>query len=162
MPAAARRRARGRASGRTRRSRRRRDAEHDAEHAADDALRERLADDLADDQALRPAERLQRAELADALADRRERQERREQERGDAAATIESASPRRCERFDASTSEPLIWSATCFALATWAFGNSASIAFCTSPTDELFARADEHDVREALLARERLQLASGR
>ena len=35
-----------------------------------------------------------------------------------AAAMIESASPRLCERFAASTSEPLIVPATCFALAT--------------------------------------------
>ena len=39
-----------------------------------------------------------------------------------AAARISSAIPRRCERFDAFTSEPLIWSATSFALATCAFG----------------------------------------
>ena len=44
--------------------------------------RERLARDLADDHPLRPAERLQCAELADALADRREREQRGEQERG--------------------------------------------------------------------------------
>ena len=51
------------------------------------------------------------------------------------AARAASAIPSRCERFDASTSEPLIWSVTCFALATCAFGNFASIAFCTSPTE---------------------------
>ena len=74
------------------------------------------------------------------------------------AATIESARPRLFERFDASTSEPLIWSATCFELATCACGSAASIAFCTCATDAAVRRADEHDVREALLARERLQL----
>src|SRR5581483_1657629 len=36
------------------------------------------------------------------------------------AATIESARPRSCERFFAETSEPLIWSATSFELATCA------------------------------------------
>ena len=34
------------------------------------------------------------------------------------AAMIESARPRSCERFEASTSEPLIVSATSFELAT--------------------------------------------
>ena len=48
-----------------------------------DALRERLADDLADHEPLRPAERLQRPELAHALADRGQREQRGEQERGE-------------------------------------------------------------------------------
>ena len=61
---------------------RRRDAERDAEDPSEHALGERLARDLADDLALRPAERLQRSQLADALADGRERKQRREQERG--------------------------------------------------------------------------------
>ena len=38
------------------------------------------------------------------------------------AARISSATPSRCERFEAFTSEPLIWSATSLALATCAFG----------------------------------------
>ena len=107
---------------------------------------------------LRPAERLQRAELAHALADRRERR---------AAPRAGTRRPRRrsrarsrgCARGStASTSEPLIWSATCFELATCACGSAVWIAFCTSPTDELVRGADEHDVGEALLVRERLQL----
>ena len=59
------------------------DAEDDADEAAEDALGERLAHHLAHDEPLRPAERLERPELAHALPDRRERQEDREQERGD-------------------------------------------------------------------------------
>jgi hypothetical protein len=51
------------------------------------------------------------------------------------AAIAASAIPSRCERFDASTSEPLIWSATSFELATSAFGNFVWIAFCTPPTE---------------------------
>ena len=97
------------------------DPERDAEQPAGDALREGLTDDLADDEPLPPPERLERAELAHALVDRREGQERGEQERG-RAARIERATPSRCERFEAFTSEPLIWSATSFALATCAFG----------------------------------------
>ena len=58
-------------------------AEHDAEQPADDALRERLADDLPHDHPLRPAQRLQRPELADALPDGGEGQQRGEQERGE-------------------------------------------------------------------------------
>ena len=54
-----------------------------------------------------------------------------------AAATIARTTPRLCERFDASTSEPLIWSATCFELATWASGSAVWIAFCTLPTAAL-------------------------
>ena len=61
---------------------RERDAEDDADQPADDTLGERLADDLAHDDALLPAERLERADLADALADRRERQEQRDEEGG--------------------------------------------------------------------------------
>jgi hypothetical protein len=38
------------------------------------------------------------------------------------AASAASAIPSRCDRFDASTSEPLMLDATCFALATCAFG----------------------------------------
>ena len=53
------------------------------EETAEHALRERLACDLPDDEPLRPAERLEGAELADTLPDRRQRQQRREQERGD-------------------------------------------------------------------------------
>ena len=59
------------------------DAEDDADEPAEDALGERLADHLAHDEPLRPTERLERPELAHALADRRERQEDGEQERGD-------------------------------------------------------------------------------
>ena len=54
-----------------------------------------------------------------------------------AAATIASTKPRLCERFAASTSEPLIWSATCFELATCACGNAFWISFCTFATDAL-------------------------
>ena len=55
----------------------------DADEPAEDALGERLAHHLAHDEPLRPAERLERAELAHALPDRRERQEHGQQERGD-------------------------------------------------------------------------------
>ena len=44
------------------------DAERDAEEPAGRALGQRLADHLADDEPLPPAERLERAELADPLA----------------------------------------------------------------------------------------------
>ena len=57
-------------------------AEENAEHPAGGALSERLAGDLPDDQALRPTEGLQRAELTDALPDRGDGEQRREQERG--------------------------------------------------------------------------------
>ena len=50
------------------------------------------------------------------------------------AASAASAVPSRFERFAASTSEPLIESATCFALATCARGNCVSICFCTAAT----------------------------
>jgi len=53
------------------------------------------------------------------------------------AAITESAKPRFFERFDASTSEPLICAATCFELATCACGSAVSIAFCTLATFEL-------------------------
>src|SRR6266542_2582238 len=59
-----------------------------------------------------------------------------------AAATSASTSPRSCDRLAASTSEPLIESATCFALATSAPVPSAVlISFCTVETSALlFAR----------------------
>ncbi len=60
-----------------------RDAEENAEDAAEHARGERLGGDLAHDLALRPTERLERAQLAHPLADGREREQRREQERGD-------------------------------------------------------------------------------
>ena len=74
------------------------------------------------------------------------------------AATIESTSPRLFERFFASTSEPLIWSATSFELATCACGSAVSIAFCTLPTDELFAARTRTTLASPCLARELLQL----
>src|SRR5919197_417425 len=54
-----------------------------------------------------------------------------------AAATIESTTPRFFDRLEASTSEPLIWFATSFELATCACGSAFSIAFCTLATEEL-------------------------
>ena len=51
------------------------------EHAAERALGERLAGHLAHHQALRPADRLERAELARALGDRGQREQAGDQER---------------------------------------------------------------------------------
>ena len=68
---------------RTRRpARRRRSRSATPKHAAERALGQRLARDLADDVRPRPADRLQRAELADALGHRGERQQRGDQEGG--------------------------------------------------------------------------------
>src|SRR6266542_4274242 len=53
-----------------------------------------------------------------------------------AAARIPSTRPRLCERFDASTSEPLIRSATSCALATCAPGSLREISFWTAPTED--------------------------
>ena len=92
------------------------------EQAAERALRERLADDLPDDEPLRPAERLERPELAHALPDRGEGEQDRQQERGDRGEDRERDSRAGARGSRRSTSEPLIWSATCFALATCAFG----------------------------------------
>ena len=79
-----RRRRSPRASGRTRRSQARPAMpEDDADRAAEQALDQRLARHLANDEPLRPAERLQRAELADPLRHRRERQQARDQEGGE-------------------------------------------------------------------------------
>ncbi len=47
---------------------------------------------------------------------------------------IESTSPRSCDRFDASTSEPVILSATSFELATWACGSAVWISCFTCET----------------------------
>ena len=112
---------------------------------------EALGDDLADDEPLRPAERLQRPDLAHALADRREREQHGQKERGDARRRSR-ARARGCARGStASTSEPLIESATCFALATCAPEPSVcSISFCTVATTALLVGAHEDDVREAL------------
>ena len=57
------------------------DAERHAQDASEHALGEGLGGDLAHDQALRPPERLERPELPDPLADRREREQRGEEER---------------------------------------------------------------------------------
>ena len=56
------------------------------------SLDECLAAHLPDDEPLRPAERLQRAELADTLGDRREREQAGDQE-GDSSATTARAVP---------------------------------------------------------------------
>ena len=81
-------------------------------------LGERLPDDLADDDALLPAERLQRADLADALADRGEREQQRDQEggqrredrrarrRGDARGWTRRRASRRCGRRRRGRSRP--------------------------------------------------------
>ena len=76
------------------------------------------------------------------------------------AARIASATPSRCERFDASTSEPLIWSATCFALATCAFGYALDLALDRGDGLPLVARTSTTFARP-VLRRELLQLASG-
>jgi hypothetical protein len=57
-----------------------RQSEHDADGAPEEPLYEGLSGHLPDDEALRPAERLQRSELADALRDRGEREQARDEE----------------------------------------------------------------------------------
>ena len=64
--------------------------------------------------------------------------------------------PRRCERFEASTSEPLIWLATSWRSRP-ALRELVWISCCTAPT-ELESCAHEHDVDEAVLAGELLEL----
>ena len=110
-------------------------AEHDPERTADHAHRERLRGDLPDDHALLqpsafsvPSSRT-RLPTDESVASAASRN-------AAAAATIASTKPRLCDRFAASTSEPLIWSATCCELATCACGSACSISFCTCATDE--------------------------
>ena len=74
------------------------------------------------------------------------------------AATIESARPRLCERLAASTSEPLIVPATCFALATSRLVVGVLDPLLDGGDGGAVVGADEHDVDEILLARELLEL----
>ena len=59
------------------------DSEQHAEGATEEPLQEGLPGDLANDQALRPAESLQRPELAYSLGHGREREQARDQESGE-------------------------------------------------------------------------------
>ena len=66
-----------------RRQPRRADADGGPEQAAEYSRDDRFADDLADHEALAPSDGLERSELADALGDRRQGEQRRDAERGD-------------------------------------------------------------------------------
>ena len=80
--------------------------EREARGTADESLHHRLARDLADDAAVRPADRLERAELAGAARDARDREQDGEQRRATASTMIDSQVPRFVMSEDALESEP--------------------------------------------------------
>ena len=104
-----------------------------AEHTAERALSQRLAGHLAHHEALRPADRLQRAELARALRDRREREQPRDQERRQQPDVVR-APPSLPARSLASASEPVTRSARSWLVVVCAPGNPASIRLATAAT----------------------------
>src|SRR5262249_29663066 len=136
------------------------DAEDDAQQAAEDALRGRLPDDLPQHQPLRPAHRLQRPDLADALADRREREQRGEQERRQRGEDRErDAEPvREVRRVDERAAD-LVGD---LLLARDLRVRVLRLDRLLHGGDRVAVlRANEHDVREAGLRRELLQPGDG-